>query len=270
MNPAVLRGREQTVIGTIAAIAEGRCAIALSRGGAPKTYRHRDLNEDVAGFANGEEGSLVAVADGHAGCGAAETAVDHLITRYAPLWTAANAPGLDALWESTARAAFADVNQVILGRAVRDGAGTSRTTLAFAVFRRSDDLLLFASVGDSHVFRVDAEAAVDLASDPDRQTAFLGSPQETRESLRQKCVIGCTRLAGARAVVAVTDGISERGIGVAVPADAVSEAIERGATRDGDLRPLTAARAAVETALEAHRRHRAGDNIACAVAWLEI
>ena len=269
MNPAVLRGREQTVVGAIAAIAEGHCAIALSRGGAPKRYRHRDPNEDVSGFVNGEGGSLVAVADGHGGCDAAEIAVDRLVTRYAPLWTAATAPGIDAVWESTARAAFADVNQMILQRAARDGANAARTTLAFAIVRRSDDLLLFASVGDSHVFRVDGEAAVDLASECDRQTAFLGSPQETRDTLRGKCVIGSTLLTGARAVVAVTDGISERGIGVAAPAAAVSEAVDRGATCNGDVRPLTAARATVETALEAHRRHRAGDNVACAVAWLE-
>ena len=35
-----------------------------------------------------------------------------------------------------------------------------------------------------------------------------------------------------------------------------------------DLRPLTAARATVEAAVQAHRRQRAGDNIAVAVAWL--
>jgi len=269
MNPAVLRGREHTVIGAVAAIAEGPCAIALSRGGAPKTYRHRDLNEDVAGFASGEEGTLVAVADGHSGCDAAEIAVERLLSRYARLWTGAAAPGLGAVWESTARAALADINLVILRQLAQRGTDASRTTLAFAVCRPSDALLLFASVGDSHVFQVDGDSAVDLVAAPDHRPAFLGSPQESKESLRAKSVIGSNPLRDARAVVAITDGISEHGIGVSDPAAAVVDAIDRGAAGGRELRPLAAARSAVASALAAHRRQRAGDNVACAVAWLE-
>lgn len=269
MKPAILRGREQTVIGAVASVAEGPCAIALSRGGAAKTYRHRDLNEDVAGFASGEDGTLVAVADGHGGCDAAEIAVDRLLTRYAPLWTGTSTPGLGALWDSTARAALADINLAVLRELAERGEDASRTTLALAVWRPSEALLLFASVGDSHVFRVDVGTAVDLVAPLDHRTAFLGSPQETRESLRANAVIGSTPQRDTRAVVAITDGISERGIGVADPAATVADATLRASAGRRELRPLTAARSAVESALAAHRHHRAGDNVACAVAWLE-
>ena len=78
----------ENVIAEIATIAEGRCAIAISRGGARKTYRHKHLNEDVAAFITGDGGSLVAVADGHSGCEASETAVTTLAERHAPRWTA--------------------------------------------------------------------------------------------------------------------------------------------------------------------------------------
>ena len=47
----MLRGRDHTRIGVTSAVAEGCAAIALSRGGAPKSYRYRDPNEDAALFA---------------------------------------------------------------------------------------------------------------------------------------------------------------------------------------------------------------------------
>ena len=87
MRSALLRGRDHTRLGITAAVAEGRAAIALSRGGAPKSYRYRDPNEDVALFAEGEGGILLAVADGHGGCDAAETAVEKLLASFAPAWT---------------------------------------------------------------------------------------------------------------------------------------------------------------------------------------
>jgi len=44
MRSALLRGRDYTRLGITAAVAEGRAAIAISRGGAPKSYRYRDPN----------------------------------------------------------------------------------------------------------------------------------------------------------------------------------------------------------------------------------
>ena len=155
MNPAVLCGREHTAFGAVAAIAEGRCAIAISCGGARKTYRHKDPNEDAAAFVAGEGGVLVAVADGHGGCDASEVAVERLAERHAPGWTERDARGIDALWPAAARAAFADVNEAILRFAARGGAESSRTTLTFALIRPGDGLLALASMGDSHAFRVD-------------------------------------------------------------------------------------------------------------------
>jgi hypothetical protein len=35
-----------------------------------------------------------------------------------------------------------------------------------------------------------------------------------------------------------------------------------------ELAPLAAARGVVERALASHRRHRSGDNVAAAVAWM--
>jgi serine/threonine protein phosphatase PrpC len=268
MNPAVLCGREHTTLGAIAAIAEGRCAIAISCGGARKTYHHKDPNEDAATFVAGEGGVLVAVADGHGGCDASEVAVERLAERHAPGWTGREARGIEALWPTAARAAFADVHEAILRFAARGGAESSRTTLTFALIRPGDDLLALASMGDSHAFRVDGAGAVDLAHDAGTPPAFLGRPQETKETLREKCVLHASGLARVRALLLVTDGISERGIGVDEPEAAVLEAVERAGRAESQLRPLEAARTAVELALSAHRRNRAGDNVASAVVWL--
>lgn len=268
MNPAVLCGREHTTCGAVAAIAEGRCAIAISCGGARKTYHHKDPNEDAAAFVAGEGGVLLAVADGHGGCDASEIAVERLAERHAPGWTGPEARGIDTLWPTAAREAFADVHEAILQRVARGGTDSSRTTLAFALVRTGDDLLAFASLGDSHAFRVDGVDAVDLARDAGTVPAFLGQPQETKETLWKKCVVGTCGLAPARAVLLVTDGISKRGIGVDAPEAAVLESVARAGRAESHLRPLETARTTVEAALSAHRRNGAGDNVASAVVWL--
>ncbi|MFQ5416006.1 MAG: protein phosphatase 2C domain-containing protein [Myxococcota bacterium] len=268
MNPAVLRGREHTVLGAVATIAEGRCAVALSRGGAAKTYPHSDPNEDAVAFAEGAGGILLAAADGHGGCTAAEVGIERLLERNANQWTASDAAGLEALWPTAARSALEDVHGAIVRATARSGAAASVTTLAFAVLRECDDLFAFASIGDSHIFRVETHAASDLAFDPGTPTAFLGIAKDSADRLREKCVAGVTRLSGVRAAVLVTDGISESGIGVSDPEGAVVQAMAAAAGAERDLRPLVGAHETVETALAAHRTHRAGDNVACAVAWL--
>ena len=60
MRSARLLGRDQSALGAVAAIAEGRAAITLSLGGALKTYHHTDPNEDAACFALGAGGMLAA------------------------------------------------------------------------------------------------------------------------------------------------------------------------------------------------------------------
>jgi hypothetical protein len=267
MRSAQLRGRDHTRLGMTAAIAEGRAAIALSRGGAAKSYQHKDPNEDVALFAEGDGGILLAVADGHGGCDAAEAVIDRLLAGFAPAWTAATAPGLRERWLTELPSCLAELNAVILERVAQGGPDTSRTTLALALLRPGDDWLAFASLGDSHIFQLTAGEVLELGHEDGRRTCYLGFAAETAESLDGKYVAGAQALAGTRAMLLVTDGLSERGIGVAVPEDAVAECAEVAARGLPELRPLGAARGVVERALAEHRRHRAGDNVAAAVAW---
>src|SRR5262249_48265120 len=98
MRSGVLRGREHLLLGAVAALAERRVAIALSRGGASKNYSHRDPNEDACAFAWTDHAWLIAVADGHWGAGGAELALDRLLERHAPRWTSSNPIALADRW----------------------------------------------------------------------------------------------------------------------------------------------------------------------------
>jgi serine/threonine protein phosphatase PrpC len=269
MRSALLRGRDHARLGITAAVAEGRAAIAISRGGAPKSYRYRDPNEDIALFAQGEGGVLLAVADGHGGCQAAEIVADKLLARFAPEWTARAAPGLREAWASRAALALGELNTAILQSVALGGVASSRSTVALALLRPADDVLTFASLGDSHIFQVTAGEVRELGRRGERRSSFfLGFASETVESLAEKHVAGVQPLSGTRAMVLVTDGLSERGIGVAEPEKAVAECAESAASEKPDLQPLAVARGVVERALAEHRRHRSGDNVAAAVAWL--
>jgi serine/threonine protein phosphatase PrpC len=265
MRSAVLRGREHTRFGAVATIAEGPAAIGLSRGGAGKPYAHAEPNEDVAAFACGPGGVLLAVADGHGGCLAAEAAIEHLLCTRGPAWTAERGPVVGLAWESDVREALAGVHDEVVARATRAGRDATRTTLALALVRPADDLLAFASVGDSHVFHAGAAETVELGAVEETGMIFLGRPDETPASLRDKCVVGSEVLGATRAVVLVTDGISEKGIGVDVPETTVAETVARAADGAADLRPLEVARGVVQAAVEAHRGRGAGDNVASAV-----
>jgi serine/threonine protein phosphatase PrpC len=268
MRSALLRGRDHTRLGITAAVAEGRAAIAISRGGAPKAYRYRDPNEDTALFAQGEGGVLLAVADGHGGCEAAEAIADALLASFAPEWTARSAPGLREAWGNLAALALGQLNAAILQRVAQGGAASSRSTVALALLRPADDLLAFASLGDSHIFQVMAGEVRALGRLRERRSSFfLGFASETVESLAEKHVTGVRPLSDTRAVVLVTDGLSERGIGVAEPEKAVAECAEAAAPGKPDLQPLALARGLVERALAEHRRNRSGDNVAASVAW---
>jgi len=264
---AALCGSSSQVIGGISAIAEGCAAIALSQGGAKKRYPHTDPNEDAAGFALGEPGVLLVVADGHHGREAAEVAVGELLCR-ADALLADSADVAREQWATTAIEMLAAVHSAILARVARGGRDTARTTLAMAVVRPDDDLLAFASAGDSHIFRVGPNEVVDLAGDSARRARYLGNPAADLASLREDCVIGTDSLPGVRAVALATDGISESGIGVGLPEFTIGECAAVAAQATPDLRPLEFARSVAEAALAAHRSHRSGDNIATAVSWL--
>ena len=265
MSSGVLRGREHTKLGAVAALAEGRCAIALSRGGFAKGYRYRDANEDAAAFALGPAGALVAVADGHGGHEAAELAVTKLFEGFGYAWTG---PGpLAARWTQTAGDAIAGIHAEIVERGVTGGNPEARTTLALALARPGEDLLAFAAVGDSHVFVADAATAFDLVASEGIPT-YLGSPSLEPGEVAGRAAIGTRPLADARAVALATDGLSEQGIGVAAPGLAVIEALVRAERSRPELWPLETARSLVECALASHRRNRSGDNVAAAVLIL--
>ena len=76
-------------------------------------------------------------------------------------------------------------------------------------------------------------------------------------------------LEGVRAIVLATDGLSEQGIGVADPGAAVAEALHQAEATAPELRAACAARRVAERALASHREQRSGDNLACAVVWIE-
>jgi len=265
MRTATLRGRDHTELGAVATVAEGRAAVALSRGGAPKRYPHDDPNEDVAAFARGAGGCLVAVADGHRGCAGAEIAMETLLAEAAASLVAEDAQALLRDFPAAAARILADAHDAIGARAGRPG---PRTTFAFALVRPAEDLLAWALVGDSHVFRVGPGGAVELGLDEAARSGFLGSMADDAESLGERCAAGTLPLGDTRAVVLATDGLSEQGIGVDTPAREVARAVAEAEREAPELRAQGAARGVVEAALAAQRRQRSGDNVASAVVWV--
>lgn len=271
MRPAVLRGREHPILGAVAAVAEAGAAIALSRGGAVKRYAYVDPNEDAAAFVVGPAGVLLAVADGHGGHPAAEVAVERLLGEWAAGWTQADAAGLRETWDERAAQALADLCGAIHRQVAGGGPASSRTTVSAALLRPDQDWMGWVAIGDSHLFVLEGDEARELGPAEPSGAWFLGHPAETRESLSGKLRSGTRDLDGLRAVALVTDGISERGIGVESPAGAVAEAAREAREQVGghaDRLALETARGIVGAALDAHRSHRSGDNVAAAVAVL--
>jgi serine/threonine protein phosphatase PrpC len=263
----MLRGREHLELAAIALHAEADAAIALSIGGAPKRYTHTDPNEDVALLVVRGEHVLLAVADGHGGYEAAEIALETIERWDAAL--SADPQGAPA-WSRLALGAFVRANEQIRAAAGRGGRRLSRTTLAFARLEPQAGRLYWASIGDSHVFHA-ADGVLDLAHahghdhPSEGGTFFLGVTDESETSLAAKCRIGEERLAGTQALVLATDGLSERGLGVDEPEDAVGAAVQAVAELPAAERAAALARGVVEAALGAHRRRRSGDNVAAAV-----
>jgi serine/threonine protein phosphatase PrpC len=263
---AALWGSESQIIGGVSVIAEGSAAISLSQGGFKKRYPHTDPNEDAAAFAFGEAGVLLAVADGHNGCDAAKSAIDELMLRAGALLTRNGST--DDEWKNDALETIGAIQTALVSRVEQGVRGHSRTTLALALVLPSEGLLAFASVGDSHIFRVCPNEVVDLGAHSEGLRCFLGNPANDLGTLAKKSVIGVESLANTRAVILATDGISEPGIGVDVPEFTVSECAAGADRFAPELRPLELARNVAEAALAAHQRHRAGDNIATAVTCL--
>jgi serine/threonine protein phosphatase PrpC len=276
VRSARLLGHQHQTLEAVAAVSEGPVAITICRGGARKTYDHTDPNEDAACFAFGDFGVLAAVADGHHGARGAELAVEWLLAHRAPEWTGSpGAPDPEA-WQRTARETLQAIHRDVLRQGETLRIAPAPTTLSLALVRPDAGLLLHASVGDSHVFLAraldpDAHEARDLAwaSTGRRRCAFLGERYEDDRLGEEHWIVGCEALDDARAVVLATDGLSEVRIGVEDPAEAAARAVDHAAGCKPPLRPLEACRNLTETALAAHRRNAAGDNVCAAVIWLD-
>jgi hypothetical protein len=119
---------------------------------------------------------------------------------------------------------------------------------------------------------VDSGYATDLGGrDPERKfTPFLGYEEARPEILEQYAKIGIRGLADLSAVVLATDGLSEPGIGVADPARAVHATASRIALdAPADRRAVDTCRGITEVAMQSHRDQKAGDNMGCAVVWID-
>ncbi len=275
MQSALLRGREHTSLGAVGAIAQGRCAVALSRGGAHKLYAHQEPNEDAVLFARGEGGALIAVADGHHGASGSEQVVEWLRDRRASAWLGAPGPPADEeTWRREVLGCLGEMDRDIAAGARKAGLMAAPTTLSLAVARPAEGRCWHASIGDSHVFQVvahpgGASLVTDVSSGrlrPDA-VAYLGGGFESADALSDSTETGIGPLAGLRALVLATDGLSERGIGVIDPSEEVARLAD--AEHDAELGPLTLARGLVEVALDAQRHHGSGDNVGVAVIWLD-
>jgi len=268
MKTGLLRGRDHTRLGAVAALAEGRAAVALSRGGAAKTYDHADPNEDACAFALGDRGWLVAVADGHWGCGGAERVLERIFERHAPRWTSPMAIALAERWVAEAPEVVLDLNRALVA-AESGGGSVGRTTLSLCLARPDDGWWAGLCVGDSHLFRVDADGVREPWAAPASDVRFLGDPRLDRARAEAGLRAGVERGAMRGAIVLATDGLSETGIGVADAAAAVAASVVAVRRDSTELRPLATARGLALRALEAQRRQRSGDNVATACLWLE-
>lgn len=262
MSAVLLRGREHVALGAIGEAEDEAVAAAITRGGAPKPYDHVDPNEDAALALAGVRGSLVAVADGHWGHLGAERALETLLAA-AEEWVSGPSRSAET-WYQLALGTLVAANDAVLAEQ-RDRA-RARTTLSFALARPGDDLLVHAALGDSHLFVVDAIVAAEIPRP--RKSVFLGAGALRASAAQTHAEIGVQALDRPLAVVAATDGLSERAIGVADPAGAVHAAVAVAQRESPAHRAATAARGVVEAALAAHRANGAGDNVAVAVAWL--
>jgi len=267
MRTGILRGRDHTLLGAVAALAERRVAIALSRGGAAKSYDHVDPNEDACAFAFTEHAWLVAVTDGHWGCGGAELALERVLERHAPRWTAPAPIALAERWHVEAPEVVLDLNRVLVSAG--SGAQTvGRTTLAVGLVRPNDGWWAALLVGDSHLFAVEGAGVRELCPAGDG-VVFVGDRHLDPGNV-DRCFRSALESHSPRGpIVLATDGLSETAIGVPDPAAAVAESVSAAREASGDLRPLATARGLAERALAAQRRNRAGDNVATACIWCD-
>jgi hypothetical protein len=265
VRSAQLRGPDHTRLAGVAALAEGPVALALSRGGARKRYAHKEPNEDVLGFAWSEWGRVIAVADGHAGSGAACLAIDRVLSQHAPPWLERAPLALDARFGDEVATLLRDIHTRILADAA---VASARTTLALALARPREGWLGLASIGDSLLFCVSDAGARKLASETPARTPYLGTPKFDAGDLIEASWMELLPLRGLRSVVLASDGFSQPELGVRDPEGVLSHALAQASRESAELRPLAFARDLTARAVAAQREQQAGDNVACAVLWL--
>lgn len=275
MTSALLRGRAHTTLGDVGAVAQGPCAIALSRGGARKLYAHQEPNEDAVLFALGERGALVAVADGHHGADGSEVALEWLLAHAAPDWLGSSTlTTSEDQWRRDVVGSFMQIDRAITAKARSSGLMAAPTTLSLAIARPAEGHTWHASVGDSHVFEVIPVAGGrSMVRDHSagmlrpQEIGYLGDGFESEKALEKCTETGLSSMAGIRALALATDGLSERGIGVIDPSEEVARLAD--AEVSDELRALTLARGLVDVALDAQRQQGSGDNVGTAVLWIE-
>lgn len=189
MRAIRLLGRDYPELGPVGVEAlDGGGALALSRGRFKKPYRHQDPNEDGALLVRSDAGVLLAVSDGYNGVAASETALELAAARAGVLIASSGQEFRSAVLEL-----FDDVGERL--RTAR----RSRTCLVLASV--TDDGCLWASFGDSSLFRSDAEGPVTKSN-----RLVLGSGLSLDAA--EESWSGSFAPVGGERIALVTDGIT--------------------------------------------------------------
>lgn len=263
MKHTLLLGRAQQAFGDVGAASDANVAVALSRGGAAKPYAHTDPNEDAVLAASGARGFLVAAADGHWGLHASEAAIERLRGAFVPDWVDGPERSPDRWYQDVLHALVA-LNEAVF--ASHAGDAKPRTTFALAFVRPKEELLVAASIGDTHLFVATPDAVREILPKP-RKFHVLGQQRWSASRLEQIARFEVHPCAGVEALIAATDGLSEEGIGVADPEATVRATVDAARTLPLTARAAATARGIVDAAVAAHVAQQAGDNIGAAVAW---
>jgi len=190
MRAITLLGRHWPELGPLALVElDDGGALALSRGAVPKSYAHKDPNEDAALLVRLPTGVLLAVADGFNGFDAAELAIERVHAAAEALVAAADGEAF--------RAQILDLLDDVRGRLTPGS--ESRACLVVAAL--SGARVELASFGDAFAFR--ASSPLPLI----QQNAILaGSARGPRELDPARWYRTFERAAGER-VALVSDGV---------------------------------------------------------------
>jgi serine/threonine protein phosphatase PrpC len=264
LNAAVLFGRSYGELGAVGEQVGHGVAAALSRGGATKPYPHTDPNEDAVLAARGERGALVAVADGHWGARAAEIAIERVRDAYLADFVDGPTRSSDRWYQDVLHLLVA-ANDAVLAAHTEEQ--RSRTTFALALARPAEKLLVATSVGDSHLFVASPGAVREILPRPKKLTVF-GHEKWSASQAERLARFDVRPLDDLDVVIAASDGLSEKGIGVADALAAVTDVVTAARSASGN-RAASIARGIVDAALAAHVAQNAGDNVSAGVAWFE-